>query len=93
VSHIRKLDRQRKTTNEKEGSRPFKYNKGKEGATSLDMAHKQVHNIDSDGSRPLENREKNFRPPQQETESIMYDTRQDHQQNRGGYSIQGRGRG
>jgi hypothetical protein len=43
---------------ENEGSRPFKYNKGKEGATSFDMACKQVHHIDSDGGRPPKNREK-----------------------------------
>jgi hypothetical protein len=52
------LDQQRKTTNENEGSRPFKYIKGKEGTTSFDMAHKQVHIIDSNGGGPLENREK-----------------------------------
>jgi hypothetical protein len=34
VSHYHKLDQQRKVTNENEGSRPFKYSKGKEGATS-----------------------------------------------------------
>jgi hypothetical protein len=83
VSHFHMLDQQRKTTNENEASRPFKYSKGKEGATSFDTARKQVHSIDSEGSRP----------PRQETESIMYDSRQDHQQNRGGYSNQGRGRG
>jgi hypothetical protein len=40
VSHFRKLHQQRKTTNENEGSRPFKYSKGKEGATSFNTARK-----------------------------------------------------
>jgi hypothetical protein len=93
VSHYRKLDQQRKVTNENEGSRPFKYNKGKEGATSFDIAHKQVHNIDSDGYRPQENWEKNFRPLRQENESKPYDSRSDHQQSRGTYPNRGRGRG
>jgi hypothetical protein len=47
VSHFRKLDQQRKTTNENEGTRPFKYSEGKEGTTSFDTACKQVHSIDS----------------------------------------------
>jgi hypothetical protein len=63
VSHYRKLDQQRKVTNENEGSKPFKYSKGKEVATSFVIARKQVHNIDSDGCGPQENWEKNFRPP------------------------------
>jgi hypothetical protein len=67
VSHFHKLDQQRKTTNENEGSRPFKYNKGKEGATSFDTARKQVHSIDFEGSGPPENQEKNFRHRRQET--------------------------
>jgi hypothetical protein len=52
VSHYRKLDQQWKVTNENEGSRPFKYSKGKEGATSFNAAHKQIHSIDSDGCGP-----------------------------------------
>jgi hypothetical protein len=38
VSHFCKLDPQRKTTNENEGSRPSKYSKVKEHATSFDTA-------------------------------------------------------
>jgi hypothetical protein len=67
VLHFHKLGQQRKAANENESSRPFKYNKGKEGAPTFDATHKQVHSIDSDGCRPLENREKNFRPPRQKT--------------------------
>jgi cytochrome c5 len=52
------VSQQRKTTNENEGSRPFKYNKGKEGATSFNTACKQVHSIDSNGGGPPEHREK-----------------------------------
>jgi hypothetical protein len=40
VSHYHKLHQQRKVTNENEGSRLFKYSKGKEGATSFNIAHK-----------------------------------------------------
>jgi hypothetical protein len=40
VSHYRKLDQQRKVTNENKGSKPFKCSKGKEGATSFDAARK-----------------------------------------------------
>jgi hypothetical protein len=78
VSHYRKLDQQRKVTNENAGSSPFKYSKGKEGAASFDIARKQVHNIDSDGCEPQENWEKNFNPPQQENESKPNDSRRDH---------------
>jgi hypothetical protein len=91
VSHFRKLDQQKKATSENEGSRPFKYTKNKEGAASFDIAHKQVHNIDSNGCGPLENWDKNFRHPRQESENKMYDSRKDHQQNRGSYPNQGRG--
>jgi hypothetical protein len=40
VSHYCKLDQQRKVTNENECSRPFKYSKGKEGATSFHIGRK-----------------------------------------------------
>jgi hypothetical protein len=63
VSHFRKLDQQRKTTTENGASRPFKYSKGKEGVASFNTARKHVHNIDSEGSGPPDNREKNIRPP------------------------------
>jgi hypothetical protein len=65
---------------------------GKEGIANFDMARNQVHNIDSDGCGPPKNWEMNFRPPQQESESRLYDPRKDHQQNRGDYSNRGRGR-
>jgi hypothetical protein len=55
VLHFRKLGQQRKAANENESSRPFKYNKGKEGAPTFDATHKQVHSIDSDGCGPPEN--------------------------------------
>jgi hypothetical protein len=93
VSHYHKLDQQRKVINENESSRSFKYSKGKEGATSFDVARKQVHSIDSDGCGPQKNCDKNFRPPRQENESRPYDPRRDHQQSRGGYFNRGRGRG
>jgi hypothetical protein len=93
VSHYRKLDQQRKVTSENKSSRSFKYSKGREGATCFDVAHKQVHNIDSDGCGPQENWDKYFRPPWQENESRPYEPRRDHQQSRGAYSSRGRGRG
>jgi hypothetical protein len=55
VLHFCKLGQQRKSTSENESSRPFKYSKGKEGITSFDMPHRQVHIIDTDGCGPLEN--------------------------------------
>jgi hypothetical protein len=93
VLHFRKLGQRRKSTNENESSRPFKYNKGKEGTTSFNMPHKQVHNIDMDGCRPPENWEKNFRPPQPESESRTCDPRGYRSQTRGGYTNRGHGRG
>jgi hypothetical protein len=62
VLHFRKLGQQRKVANDNKSSRPFKYSKGKEGAPTFDATHKQVHRIKSDGCRPPENWEKNFRP-------------------------------
>jgi hypothetical protein len=93
VLHFRKPGQQRKAANENESSRPFRYSRGKEGTPNFDAPHKQVHSIDSDGRRPLENRDKNFRPPRQKSESREYDPNRDHQQTRGGYSSRGRGRG
>jgi hypothetical protein len=58
VLHFRKLGQKRKSTSENESTRPFKYNKSKEGHPSFDASHRQVHSIDSDGCRPLENWEK-----------------------------------
>jgi hypothetical protein len=60
VLHFRKLEQQRKAPKDDEASMPTRYN---------DNHHsypKQVHSIDSDGSRPPENCEKNFGPPPQE---------------------------
>jgi hypothetical protein len=59
-----KLGQQRKSANENENSRLFKYSKSKEGTSSFDTSHRQVHSIDSDGCGPPENWEKNFRPQQ-----------------------------
>jgi hypothetical protein len=91
VSHFHELDQQRKVTSENEGSRPFKYTRNKEVVASFDTAHKQVHHIDSNGCGPPENWDKNFRPPRQESENGVYESRKDHQQNRGGYPSWGRG--
>jgi hypothetical protein len=86
VLHFCKLGQQKKSTNENESSRPFKYNKGKEGITSFDMPHRQVHSINMDGCGLLENWEKNFRPPRLESKSRTYDPRGDRSQTRGGYA-------
>jgi hypothetical protein len=63
VLHFRKLGQQRKFASDNESSRPFKYSKSKEGHSSFDTSHRQVHYIDSDGCRPPKNWEKNFRHP------------------------------
>jgi hypothetical protein len=93
VSHFRKLDQQTKVTSENEGSRPFKYTRNKEGVGSFNIVHKQVHGIDSNGSGPPENWDKNFRPLRSESKNRIFDSRKDHQQNRGGYPSRGRGIG
>jgi hypothetical protein len=77
---------------ENEGSRPFKYNKGKEGATSFDMACKQVHHIDSDGGRPPKNQEKTSDLRGKRVRECTIQEK-GHRQNKGGYSNRGRGRG
>jgi hypothetical protein len=66
---------------------------GKEGITSFDMPHRQVHSIDTDGCGPLENWEKNFRPLPPKNENRTCDPRRDRNQNRGGYANRGCGRG
>jgi hypothetical protein len=91
VLHFRKLGQQRKAAIENESSRPFKYSKTKEVASSFNVMHKQVHSIDLDGCGPLENWEKNSRPLRQESQNRVHDPRRDHQQTRGGYSSRGRG--
>jgi hypothetical protein len=93
VLHFRKLGQQRKSTNGSESSRPFKYNKVKEGTTSFGMPHMQVHIIGTDRCGPPKNWEKNFRPLRLESESRTYDPRRDCSQSRGGYTNRGRGRG
>jgi hypothetical protein len=93
VLHFCKLGQQRKTVNENQSSRPFKYSKSREGTSSFDASYKQVHNIDSDGRGPPENWEKNFRPLRPESDNRMHDSRRDHHQARGGYSRRGRSRG
>jgi hypothetical protein len=67
VLHFRKLAQQRKAANDNERPILFNYSKGKEGTSSFDAAHKQVHSIDSDGCGPLENWEKNYKPLLQES--------------------------
>jgi hypothetical protein len=69
VLHFCKLGQQRKSTNKSESSRSFKFSKGKEGTSSFDTLHSQVHSVDSDGCGPLENWEKNFRPPRTESKN------------------------
>jgi hypothetical protein len=64
VLHFRKLDQQRKVSNESESSRPTKYVTSRENVMGFEASHKQVHNIDSDGWGPPENWEKNYGPPQ-----------------------------
>jgi hypothetical protein len=83
VLHFHKLGQQRKAANENKSSRPFKYSTSKEGTSSFDASHKQVHNIDSDGCGPPE-REKNFRPPRQESKNRVYDSGRDRHPTRGG---------
>jgi hypothetical protein len=92
VLHFHKLGQQRKIVNENEGSRLAKYNKSRENTSNFDTAHKQVHNIDSNGCGPLENWEKNFIPLWLESESRTYTPRRDYHP-RGGYSNLGWGRG
>jgi hypothetical protein len=93
VLHFRKLGQQRKFASENECSRPYKYNKRKEGHSSFDTSHRQVHSIDLDGCGPPKNWEKNFRPPWPESENMSYDPRKDRIQTRGGHSSRGEGRG
>jgi hypothetical protein len=93
VLHFRKLGQQRKSISENESSRPFKYSKGKEGTTSFDTPHRQVHSINTDECGPPKNWEKNFRPLRPESESGTYDPRGDRTQTRGGYANRGCGRG
>jgi hypothetical protein len=85
VLHFRKLGQQRKNVNENESSSPFKYRKIREGTSSFDASHKQVHSIDSDGCRPPKNWEKNFRPSRPESDNRMHDYKRDHHQPRGVY--------
>jgi hypothetical protein len=91
VLHFCKLGQQRKSTSENESSRPFNYSKSKEGASSFDTSHRQVHSIDSDGCRPLKNWERNFSPPWTESENRTYDPRKDRNQTSGGHSSRGQG--
>jgi hypothetical protein len=69
VLHFHKLGQQRKAAGENKSSRPFKYIKTKEVASSFDVTHKQVHSIHSIACGPPENWEKNFRPPWQDSEN------------------------
>jgi hypothetical protein len=55
VMHFHKLGHQRKPASENKNTRPFKYNKSKEGTSCFDIAHRQVHSIESDGCGPPEN--------------------------------------
>jgi hypothetical protein len=93
VLHFHKLSQQRKIINENESSWPAKYSKSRESTLSFDTSHKQVHNINSDGCRPSENWEKNFRPPRLKSANRTYDSKRDYHHPRGSYSSQGCGRG
>jgi hypothetical protein len=55
VLHFHKLGQQRKAAGENKSSRPFKYIKTKEVASSFDVTHKQVHSIHSIACGPPEN--------------------------------------
>jgi hypothetical protein len=92
VLHFYKLGQQRKSTSKNESSRPFKYNKSKEGSSNFDTSHRHVQNIDSDGCGPPKNWERNFRPLRPENENKTYDPRKDCNQTKGGHSSRGRGR-
>jgi hypothetical protein len=57
---------------------PLSTAKRRENTSNFDTTHKQVHSIGSDGYGPLENWEKNFRPPHLESESRTYTPRRDY---------------
>jgi hypothetical protein len=59
---------------------------------SFENAHKQIHNIESDGCGPPENWENNFGPPQVENKDKAFETRKDYHHPRGIYTRRGRGR-
>jgi hypothetical protein len=92
VLHFRRLGQARKVVNEHKSLRPTKYIKGRVNTSSFDTTHKQVHSIDSDGCGEPKNWEKNFRPPQIESESRTYTPRREYHP-RGGYPSRDRGRG
>jgi hypothetical protein len=48
VLHFLKLGQQRNAASENKSSRPFKYRKTKEVASSFSVMHKQLHSIDID---------------------------------------------
>jgi hypothetical protein len=85
--HFGKLEQQRKTSKPDEAPRPPRYN------DSQHSYPKQIHNIDSDGSGPPENWEKNFGPPPQERNSRTSDPRFTQYNQRGSAPNRGRGRG
>jgi hypothetical protein len=77
ILHFHRPVQQRKSTNGSESYRPFKYTRNKEGTSSFDIPHRQVHNIDSDGCGPPRNWDINFRPPQIESKNRTHDPRRD----------------
>jgi hypothetical protein len=62
VLHFHKLEQQRKIPKENKASRPTKYYRGRESTITFDNTTKEVHIIDSEGSRSPKNWEKNFAP-------------------------------
>jgi hypothetical protein len=55
----------------------------------LDIPHKQIHNIDSDGCGASENWEKNFGPPQPESRNMTFNPKRDYHHPRYVYMSRG----
>jgi hypothetical protein len=87
VQHFCKLEQQRKSSRTDEAPRPPRHNDNQRSYTKL------VLNIDSDGYRPLENWEKNFRTPPQERNPRNFDQRPTQYSQRGHSQNCGHGRG
>jgi hypothetical protein len=87
VQHFRKLEQQRKTPKQDEAPRPPRYN------DNQCSYPKPVHNINSDICRPLENWDKNFRPPPQERSQSTFHQGPNQYHQRGGAPGRGHGRG
>jgi hypothetical protein len=87
IQHFRKIEQQRKASKPDEASRPH-HNESQRGYP------KPMHSIDSDGCGPLENWEKNYGTPSQQTNhSTTTDQRFNQYNQRDGSTNRGRGRG